>query len=104
MQIHVNRLMSRSGRIVCFQAKGSVLYLGTALGTCCSLMYLNSNSQKYPIFCFASFVLQILVKFQKLGQFRNLHILRIPKLSLEVKFDLDLAEKIKVEDNKLISK
>ena len=47
--------------------------------------------------------LQILVKYQNQGQFQNL-LLRFPKLSLEVKFDQDLAEKIKVKDNRLIPK
>ena len=37
-------------------------------------------------------------------QFWNLHVLRIPKLSLKVKFDQDLAEKIEVQDNRSISK
>ena len=63
-----------------------------------------SSDEKYPIFCFASFLLQILVKFQNQVQFQNLYVLRIPKLSLEVKFDIDLAEKIKVEGIRLISK
>ena len=47
--------------------------------------------------------LQILVKYQNQGQFQNL-LLRFPKMSLEVKFDPDLAEKIKVKDNGLIPK
>ena len=50
------------------------------------------------MFCFDQLLIQILVNYQNQGQFRNLHVLRIPKLSLEVKFDQDLAEKIKVED------
>ena len=46
-------------------------------------------------------LLQIFVKYQNQGQFQNLRIL---KLSLEVKFHQDLAEKIKVKDNRLIPK
>ena len=41
---------------------------------------------------------QILVKFKFQGQFWNLHVLSIPKLSLNVKFDQDLRELIKVKD------
>ena len=59
-----------------------------------------SISHKRLIFCFAQLLLQILVNYQNQGQFWNLHVLRIPKLSLKVKFDQDLAEKIKVKDNR----
>ena len=62
----------------------------------CLNLYENSTGRKYSIFCFAQYLLQILVKCQNHGQFWNLHVLRIPKLSLKVKFDQDLAEKIKV--------
>ena len=46
----------------------------------------------------------MLVNFQNQGQFWNLRVLRIPKLSLKVKFDQDLAEKIEVQDNRSMSK
>ena len=45
--------------------------------------------------------MQILVNYQNQGQFQNLQVLRIPKLSLKVKFDEDLTEKIKVKDKKI---
>ena len=63
-----------------------------------------SSGRKSLIFCFAQLLLQILVNYQNKGQCQNLLILRIPKLLLEVKFDQDLAEKIKVKDNRLIPK
>ena len=63
-----------------------------------------SSGEKYPIFCFAQLLPQIFINFQKQEQFWNLHVLMIPKLTLEVKFEQDLAEKIKVEDNRSISK
>ena len=43
-------------------------------------------------FCFGQLLLQILVNYQSQGQFQNLLVLRIPKLSLKVKFDKDLPE------------
>ena len=61
-----------------------------------------SSSHKSPIFCFAQLLLQILVNYQNQGQnqgqFWNLLVLRILKLSLEVKFDQDLHELMKVKD------
>ena len=70
--------------------------------------YLNSefysSGRKSWIFCYAPLFLQILVNYQNQGQFWNLLVLRIPKLSLKVKFDKDLAEIIKVKDNKSILK
>ena len=65
---------------------------------------LHSSSHKSSIFCFAQLLLQILVNYQNQGQFWNLLVLRIPKLSLKVKFDKDLAEIIKVKDNWSVSK
>ena len=47
-------------------------------------------------FCFAQLLLQILVNYQSQGQFQNLLVLRIPKLTLEVKFDQNLPDLSKV--------
>ena len=63
-----------------------------------------SSSGKSCIFCFVQLLMQILVKYLNQGQFQNLLVLRFPKLSLEVNFDENLAEKIKVKDNRLKSK
>ena len=68
------------------------------------LSQMYSISHNSLIFCFAQLLLQIFINYQNQGQFWNLHILRIPKLSLKVKFDQDLAEKIEVQDNRSISK
>ena len=57
-----------------------------------------SSSHKSLIFGFAQLILQILVNYQNQGQFWNLLVLRILKLSLEVKFDQDLNELMKVKD------
>ena len=43
-----------------------------------------SRAHKFVIFCFAQLHLQILVDYQNQGQFWNLLVLRIPKLSLKV--------------------
>ena len=45
-----------------------------------------------------------MANYQNQGQFWNLIVLRILKLSLKVEFDQDLAEIIKVKDNISISK
>ena len=63
-----------------------------------------SSGRKSWIFCFAQLLLQILVNYQNHGQFWNLLVLRIPKLSLKVKFDKNLAEIFKVKDNWSVSK
>ena len=44
---------------------------------------------------FPQFLHQILVKFQNQGQFWNLHVLSFSKLSLILKFDQDLMEKLR---------
>ena len=56
------------------------------------------NTCYEQVFCFAQLLLQILFNYQNQGQFENLLVLRIPKLTLEVKFEQDLAELIKVKD------
>ena len=58
-----------------------------------------SISHNSLLFCFAQLLLQIFVNYQNQGQFWNLHILSIAKLSLKFKFDQDLPEIIKVKDN-----
>ena len=72
--------------------------------SCSQQHLLYSRAHKLVIFCFAQLHLQILVVYQNQGQFWNLLVLRIPKLSLKVKFDKDLAEIIKVKDNWSVSK
>ena len=62
------------------------------------------GGRKFFIFSFASLLLQLLVTYENQGQFQNLLVLRILKLSLKLKFDHDLAEKIKVKYNILIPK
>ena len=54
------------------------------------------NTCYEQVFCFAQLLLQILVNYQSQGQFQNLLVLRIPKLTLEVKFDLNLPDLSKV--------
>ena len=69
-----------------------------------SYYFQYSSGRKSWIFSFAQLLLQILVNYQNHGQFWSLLVLRIPKLSLKVKFDKDLAEIIKVKDNWSVSK
>ena len=45
------------------------------------------NTCYEQVFCFAQLLLQILFNYQNQGQFENLLVLRIPKLTLEVNFD-----------------
>ena len=44
---------------------------------------LYSSGRKSSMFCFAQLLLQILVNYQNQGQFWNLLVLSIPKLSLK---------------------
>ena len=63
-----------------------------------SLLYFVIDYSYYEqVFCFAQFFLQILVNHQNQGQFQNLLVLRIPKLTLEVKCDQNLPELSKVK-------
>ena len=56
------------------------------------------NTCYEQVFCFAQLLLQILFNYQNQGQFENLLVLRIPKLTLENNFDQNLPELSKVED------
>ena len=53
----------------------------------------SQSTQLGPVF--PQFLHQILVKFQNQGQFWNLHVLSFSKLSLILKFDQDLMEKLR---------
>ena len=51
--------------------------------------------KKIDPFVFPQFLHQILLKFQNQGQFWNLYVLNFPKLSLILKFEQDLIEKLR---------
>ena len=60
---------------------------------CYELLFSTCYEQ---IFCFAQLLLQIIVNYQSQGRFQNLLVLRIPKLTLEVRVDQNLPDLSKI--------